>query len=63
MSSLEAQTAKYFVQIHQALVQLLNSGFVYTDFKPENALIDEHNNKAYLIDLESVYVFIQILNY
>lgn len=44
----------FFTRIHQALSELLRRGYVYTDFKPDNVLIDFDANKPYLIDLESV---------
>jgi hypothetical protein len=51
---IELKLSKWFLQMHRALITLLNWGYAYTDFKPENVLIDEQNDKAYLIDLESV---------
>lgn len=54
LSGLEKYLKKYFNKIHLALNQLKEKGYVYTDFKPENVLIDTLNDKPYLIDLESV---------
>ncbi|CAF0959295.1 unnamed protein product [Brachionus calyciflorus] len=53
-NELEKSFRKHFGTIHQALSQLQKEGYIYTDFKPENVLLDTVNDKAYLIDLESV---------
>ena len=50
--NLEKSLKHYFKQIHSALLALYKQEYVYTDFKPENAMIS--SNTAYLIDLESV---------
>ncbi len=44
----------YFKTIYKALITLLDKGLVYTDLKPQNILIDSVQDRAYLIDLESV---------
>lgn len=52
--ALEKLFRKHFSKIHTALSQLQHEGYTYTDFKPENVLIDTVNDRSYLIDLESV---------
>lgn len=52
--ALEKQMRKHFARMHDALSALKKAGFSYTDFKPENVLVDQHQDLAYLIDLESV---------
>jgi serine/threonine protein kinase len=51
---METKLKKYFKTIYEALIALLDKSLVYTDLKPENILIDIDNDRAYLIDLESV---------
>lgn len=53
-SALERIMRKHFLRMHNALSSLKRAGFVYTDFKPENVLIDVAADRSYLIDLESV---------
>jgi serine/threonine protein kinase len=53
-SELEKYLKIYYSQAHNALTQLYDRGYIYTDFKPHNILVDHSNRKAYLIDLESV---------
>lgn len=53
-SALERLLRVHFVRMHDALSSLRRAGFAYTDFKPENVLVDTEANRAYLIDLESV---------
>lgn len=53
-SGLERLLSKHFARMHDALSALKRAGFVYTDFKPENVLVDSTADRAYLIDLESV---------
>jgi hypothetical protein len=53
LHSYENKVRRIFRHIFRALYYLLSKNFVYTDFKPMNALIDNHN-RGYLIDLESV---------
>ena len=52
--ALEAVLRKHFARMHKALTTLKRAGFIYTDFKPENVLVDSRADRAYLIDLESV---------
>jgi len=51
---LEKYLKIYYSQAHNALTQLYDRGYIYTDFKPHNVLVDHSSRKAYLIDLESV---------
>jgi serine/threonine protein kinase len=51
---IEKRMKKYLRTIHESLSLLKTYGYAYTDYKPENVLIDQMNDKAYLIDLESV---------
>lgn len=51
---LERTLRKHFARMHDALMSLRRAGFVYTDFKPENVLVDSRADRAFLIDLESV---------
>lgn len=53
---MEKNLKVFFSQMHSALSALLEKKFVYTDFKPENILINKNNKKgsAYLGNLSSV---------
>lgn len=53
-SVLERILRKHFARMHAALSVLRRAGFVYTDFKPENVLVEVGTATSYLIDLESV---------
>jgi serine/threonine protein kinase len=55
-SAMEEQLKEFFKTIYVALIVLLDQGLVYTDLKPQNILIDSVQNRAYLIDLESVSI-------
>ena len=49
----ETKLQRVYARIYEALSTLRSEGFIYTDLKPQNILIDSNSN-AYLIDLESV---------
>ena len=53
---IEANLKIYFKQMHEALVMLKKKNYIYTDFKPENVLINLNNKKgsSFLMNLGNV---------
>lgn len=49
----EDKVKRFYRKIHAALTTLKDNRYIYTDFKPQNVLID-NTEIPYLIDLESV---------
>ncbi|RNA15368.1 hypothetical protein BpHYR1_050088 [Brachionus plicatilis] len=56
MKEMEKILKIFFTQMHAALNSLLEKKFIYTDFKPENVIININNKKgsAFLSNLNSV---------
>ncbi|CAF0939926.1 unnamed protein product [Brachionus calyciflorus] len=56
LKELEKNLKMFFSQMHAALTSLLDKKFLYTDFKPENIIVNKNNKKgsAFLINLNSV---------
>jgi len=55
-NEIEKLLKEYFKQMHEALMNLKRKNYIYTDFRPQNVLINLNNNKgsAFLMNLNNV---------